>query len=267
MVLHSSRNLSTDTLRTKRSHRSVSREREKRDRRRDKGEPDERKKRNHSQERGSERGYRDRSRDRHRDRDRDRRRDRDGDRGHRGSRYDDSNRHNHRDRDRDRDRDDKDRDRRRKRGDDFDGPERDHEERVKRKRSDAFDALPPPPTSLPPPPPRDSPRSVRSSDRRKGDRPFLDPRDEFDDSRSKKLSEDRHPIDDDDNLSMKSPPPPGVRCVHSTYPLCFADNNVGVVLPLTLRMITQWMNPTIPMNPRKMTLKHDQFLFHSSLPG
>ncbi|KIM48235.1 hypothetical protein M413DRAFT_63161 [Hebeloma cylindrosporum] len=220
MDLHSSRNLSTDTLRTKRSHRSVSREREKRDRRRDRGEPDERKKRSRSRERGSDRGYRDRSRDRHRDRDRerDRRRDSDSDRGHRGSRYDDSNRHSHRDRDRDRDRDDKDRDRRRKRGDDFDGPERDHEDRVKRKRSDAFDALPPPPTSLPPPPPRDSPRSVRSSDRRKGDRPPLDPRDEFDDSRSKRSSEGRHHIDDDDDLSMKSPPPPGVMRGSPSYP-------------------------------------------------
>ncbi|KDR84953.1 hypothetical protein GALMADRAFT_131717 [Galerina marginata CBS 339.88] len=211
---HSSRNLSTDTLRTRRSHQSVSRDHEKRDRRKERGEPDERRRRSHSRDRGSDRGYRDRSRDRHRDRDRERRRDRD-DRGHRSSRHDThDSRHTHRDRDRDRDRDDKDRDRRRKRGDDYDGPERDHDDRVKRKRSEALDDIPPPPTTLPPPPPRDSPRSIRSGDRRK-DRIPRDPRDEFDDPRSERPRP--RSIDDDDRLSMKSPPPPGVRRSSPSY--------------------------------------------------
>ncbi|KAF8168137.1 hypothetical protein B0H34DRAFT_792777 [Crassisporium funariophilum] len=219
----SSRNLSTDTLRTRRSHRSISREREKRDRRRDKVEPDDRKKRSRSRDKGSERGYRDRSRDRHRDRDRERdrerRRDRDGDRGHRSSRHDGpDSRHSHRDRDRDRD--DKDRDRRRKRGDDYEGSERGHDDRVKRKRSEILDDHPPPPTSLPPPPPppRDSPRSVRSNDRRNGDRLPLDLGDEFDESRSERSRRSRI-VDDDERLSVpKSPPPTGVRRASPSYP-------------------------------------------------
>ncbi|KAF8971329.1 hypothetical protein BDZ97DRAFT_1913824 [Flammula alnicola] len=217
---HSSRNLSTDTLRTRRSHRSVSRDREKRDRRRDRGDPDERRKRSRSHDR-SERGYRDRSRDRHRDRDRDRerRRERDGDR-HRSSRHDGpDNRHGHRDRDRDRDRDDKERDRRRKRSDDYDGSERDHDDRVKRKRSEVLDDIPPPPPSSlpPPPPPRDSPRSIRSTDRRKGDR--LDPRDEFDEPRAgRRLSDSRLPVVDDEPLTTRSPPPPGVSRASPSYP-------------------------------------------------
>ncbi|CAA7265833.1 unnamed protein product [Cyclocybe aegerita] len=175
---HSSRNLSTDTLRTKRSHRSVSRDREKRDRRRDRGEPDDRRKRSRSRDRGSERGYRDRSRDRHRDRERDRdrrrERDRDSERGHR-SRHD-----GHRDRDRDRDRDDKDRERRHRRGDD-DGP-REAEERAKRKR------------------------------------PPLDPRDEFDDSESRRIRRDTRRRIDDDDFKIRSPPPPAVGRGSPSYP-------------------------------------------------
>ncbi|PPR05698.1 hypothetical protein CVT26_008939 [Gymnopilus dilepis] len=204
---HSSRNLSTDTLRTRRSHRSTSRDRERRDRRKDRDDLDERR---HSRDRGSDRGYRDRSRDRHRDHDRDRRRDREGDRGHRSGRHDGhDSRHSRRDRDRDRerDRDDKDRDRRRKRGDDYDGSERDYDERAKRKRSEVLDDGPPPR--------RDSPHSVRSGDRRRSDRPPLDPRDEFDDPRSRKQRQKS--VDDEDRLSNKSPPPPGVRRASPTY--------------------------------------------------
>ncbi|KAH9486968.1 RNA-binding protein rsd1 [Psilocybe cubensis] len=220
---HSSRNLSTDTLRTRRSHRSVSRDHDhdKKDRRR---EPDERRKRSRSRDRGSERGYRDRSRDGYRDRDRDRRRDRE-DRGHRSSRHDGPDvRHGRRDRDRgdrergdrdrerDRDRDREDRDRRRKRTEDYDGPERDHDDRVKRKRSETLDDIPPPPPNLPPPPPpRDSPRSARSGDRRRGDK------NDYDDPRSARRRS--RPLDDDDDeLGMRSPPPPGVRRGSPSYP-------------------------------------------------
>lgn len=216
----SSRNLSTDTLHTRRSHRSVSKDRAKGgDKRRDRPDTDEKRKRSRSRDR-SERGYRDRSRDRHRDRDRDRdrdkdrRRDRDGER-HRSSRHDDS-RHSHRERDRDRD--DKDRDRRRKR-DEFEGSERDHDDRVKRKRSEiAEDILPPPPppsTTLPPPPPRDSPLSVRSTDRKKGDRHTS--RDDFDEPRARR-SQSRNLMDDEEPLTRHSPPLPGVRYVRVIFP-------------------------------------------------
>ncbi|KJA29462.1 hypothetical protein HYPSUDRAFT_32927 [Hypholoma sublateritium FD-334 SS-4] len=222
---HSSRNLSTDTLRTRRSHRSVSKDRGKGERRRDRAEPDEKRKRSRSRDR-SERGYRDRSRDRHRERDRDRdrggRRDRDSERHRRHDGAD--SRHGHRDRDRDRDRDDKDRDRRRKR-DDPDGSERDHDDRVKRKRSEIVDDIPPPPpppsaTLPPPPPPRDSPLSVRSTDRKKGDRQVS--RDPFEDSRvPSRRSASRNLVDEEDLeplLSRKSPPLPGVRRNSPSYP-------------------------------------------------
>lgn len=211
----SSRNLSTDTLRTRRSHRSTSREKEKRERRRDRGEPDERRRQSRSRDKGSERGYRvdrDRSRDRHREKDRDRRREKDGDRGHRSSRPHEGGdgRHGHRDRDRE----DRDRDRRRKRGDDEDFSERGMEERYKRKRSDADpdDHLPPPPPPVglppPPPPPRDSPRS----ERRGGDRLPVD-RDEFDDSPKYRRDNGRRPRDDEEGVRerrrrTRSPPPP-----------------------------------------------------------
>ena len=143
-------------------YRSPSRERERRDGR-------------VSRDRGSERGYRDRSRDRYRDKER--RRERDGERAHRSTRHDGPDgRHGYRDRDRERDRDDN-RERRRKRGDDYEGSERGHDDKVKRKKSEVLDDLPPPPPPPdlpPPPPPRGSPFSVRSSDRRNGE--------EYDDS-------------------------------------------------------------------------------------
>ena len=216
--------MSTDTLRTRRSHRSVSKDRGKGERRRDRGDPDEKRKRSRSRDR-SERGYRDRSRDRHRERDRERDRDRGGRRereSERHRRHDGTDsRHGHRDRDRDRDRDDKDRDRRRKR-DDFDGSERDHDDRVKRKRSEIIDDIPPPPpppssTLPPPPPPRDSPLSVRSTDRKKGDRHVS--RDPFEDSRvPNRRSASRNLVDEEDLeplLSRKSPPLPGVRYAYT----------------------------------------------------
>ncbi|KAJ7786274.1 hypothetical protein B0H16DRAFT_1657636 [Mycena metata] len=140
-----SRNHSTDTLRTRRSHRSPSRE--KRDRRKD------------DDRRRHDRAYRDRDRshDRHRDRDRDRRRDPEP--RHRGDRRDGGDRHRDRDRDRERDRDS---DRRRKRDDDdMDGRD------SKRKKSED----PPPPPGALPPLPRDSPRRKdRSPDSRNGRR-------------------------------------------------------------------------------------------------
>ncbi|KAK7064256.1 hypothetical protein R3P38DRAFT_2823346 [Favolaschia claudopus] len=159
----SSRNHSTDTLRTRRSHRSPSRE--KRDRRRD----DDKKRRSRSRDRGSDRAYRDRDRDRDRDRSRDRHRDRDRDRDRRreSSRHRGDRRDRDRDRERERDRDrDRDYDRRRKRGEDDDTDGRDS----KRKKSAESDEPPPPPGALPPLP-RDSPRRRdRSPDFRNGRR-------------------------------------------------------------------------------------------------
>ncbi|KAJ7125611.1 hypothetical protein C8R43DRAFT_1029577 [Mycena crocata] len=165
----SSRNHSTDTLRTRRSQRSPSRE--KRDRRRD----DEKKRRSRSRDRGSDRAYRDRDRSRDRHRDRDRRRD---EPRHRGDRPRDGG-ERHRDRDRDRDRDS---DRRRKRGGDEDVDGRDS----KRKKSGDLDDPPPPPGALPPLP-RDSPRRRdRSPDSRNG----------------------RHGRDSSRRMSSPPPPPP-----------------------------------------------------------
>ncbi|PPQ62839.1 hypothetical protein CVT24_000533 [Panaeolus cyanescens] len=189
---HSSRALSTDTLRTKHSHRSTSRER--RDRRRE----EERRRRSRSRDRGSDRGYRDRSRDKYRERDRDRERRRDRDDRHRSSRHEGGDRYAHRDRD--------DRDRRRKR-DDYEGSDRDYDERSKRKRSEGPDDVPPPPPGAPPPHPKDSPRSIRSSDRR-SDRMPPDPRDELDDPRSRRRRDGRRQRDDDDRRSPRRSPPP-----------------------------------------------------------
>ncbi|PFH54443.1 hypothetical protein AMATHDRAFT_72246 [Amanita thiersii Skay4041] len=119
----SSRNHSADTLKTRRSHRSVSREKEKRDRHHD----DDRRRRSRSRDRGSERSYRERDRSRERHRDRDRRRDVDR---HRDRRRGES-RHGHRERDRE------DRDRRRKRDELEDGIDsREPEDRIKRKREE-----------------------------------------------------------------------------------------------------------------------------------
>ncbi|KAF8202915.1 hypothetical protein BJ912DRAFT_1018762 [Pholiota molesta] len=218
---HSSRNLSTDTLRTRRSHRSISRDREKRDRRRDRTDPDEKRKRSRSRDR-SERGYRIETAMPETGIGTENATRKDGER-HRSSRHDGTDsRHSHRDRDRDRDRDDKDRDRRRKR-DEYEGSERDHDDRVKRKRSEILDDIPPPPpppppsSILPPPLPGNSPHSIRSTDRKKGDR--LDPRDEFDEPRGgSRRSASRHIIDDDEPLSRKSPPLPGVRRASPSYP-------------------------------------------------
>ncbi|KAL0951241.1 hypothetical protein HGRIS_007959 [Hohenbuehelia grisea] len=167
----SSRDHSTDTLRTRRSHRSTSRDKERRERRRERGEPEDKRRRSYSRDR-----YRDRSRDRsHRDRDRERDRDRrrDSDR-HRSDR--------HRDRDRDYDRD-KDRERRRKRDDEMDDtPEvKDQEERTKRKRPD------------------DNMGGNTPSTR--GSRPPRDPRDEVDGS-------PRYHKGRDDGPRRRSPPPP-----------------------------------------------------------
>ncbi|KAF9453850.1 splicing factor, CC1-like protein [Macrolepiota fuliginosa MF-IS2] len=198
------RSHSTDTLRTKRSHRSTSRERdrEKRDRRRDRGDYDDRRKRSRSRE------YRDRSRDRHRDRDRERerRRDREGDRAHR------SGRGHSRHRERDRDREDREKERRRKR-DDNEEPEND--DRTKRRKPDE-DA------NEKEGGPGHSPHSThkdRSPDRRPGGRTPLDPRDEFDDppryrrDRDHRHREGRRSIADDDEYKdasnrTKTPPPP-----------------------------------------------------------
>ncbi|KAF5313969.1 hypothetical protein D9611_006778 [Ephemerocybe angulata] len=145
------------------SVKSPSQERDKKDRRRERGD-EERRRRSRSKDRGSERmserSYRDRdrSRDRNRERsdrdrpDRDRRRDRDADR-HRGS---NSNRDRERERERDREREDRDRDRRRKRPEDDEVPDKSHDDRSKRKRSDDGEEAPPPPTGAPPAPPRGS---------------------------------------------------------------------------------------------------------------
>jgi len=203
---------STDTLRTKRSHRSPSKEREKKDRRRDR-DYDERRRRSRSRDRGS---YRDRSlarhhdRDRDRDRDRERRRDRDGRRSDRGE-----SRHSHRDRDhRERDKDD----RRRKRGDDMDDSDiRDRDERSKKKKIDADLEEAPPHSPLS----RSSDRRDRSLEPRNGARSRFprDPRDEMDDPLRYGRDRDyghrdarQPPPDNDDYLSSrrdsKNLPPP-----------------------------------------------------------
>ncbi|KAF9457065.1 hypothetical protein BDZ94DRAFT_1285464 [Collybia nuda] len=171
----SSRNLSTDTHRTRKSHRSTSRDRDREKRRRDRGEHEERRRRSRSRDR-----YRDRSRDRHRgDKDKERRRDRDGERGHRSDRprTRGDSRHSHRDRDGGRERED--RDRRRKRGDDIEdmGEVRDHESRSKRKKSD--DGF----RDLSPSSPSGAPFHLQDSpDRKNGSRVLSDSRGELDES-------------------------------------------------------------------------------------
>lgn len=203
------------------SVKSPSQERDKKDRRRERGD-EERRRRSRSKDRGSERmserSYRDRdrSRDRNRERsdrdrpDRDRRRDRDADR-HRGS---NSNRDRERERERDREREDRDRDRRRKRPEDDEVPDKSHDDRSKRKRSDDGEEAPPPPTGAPPAPPRGSvpPRGSappRGSphpsdrDRRNGDR-----RDGYDDSpryRDRDRRDRRRPRDYDDRDRARRP--------------------------------------------------------------
>ncbi|KIJ68490.1 hypothetical protein HYDPIDRAFT_24760 [Hydnomerulius pinastri MD-312] len=231
----SSRNHSSDTHRTRRSHKSPSRDR--RDRRRDR-DRDSDDKRRRSRDRGSERDYRDRdrrsrSRDRsHRDRERERDRDRDRERErrHRGDDRREAGES------RRRDRDDRDKERRRKRDDGEESPElKDQEERSKRKRHDENNgSLPPPPPSAGlPPPPKDSPRS-RTSDRRDrsrehryDDRRARDPRDEFDDPLRYRGGKDRRdskrppiddtPLDEDelDRRSLRRSPP--VKRASPTY--------------------------------------------------
>jgi RNA-binding protein 39 len=185
-------------MRTRKSHRSPSRERDRHDRRRERG-PDDKRRSSRSHER---RDRRSRSRDKsHRDRDRERERDRD--RRHRDRDHD---RHSHRDRDRDYERD---RRRRRREEDGDDAPE----DRQKRKRGeDSAD-------ESSHPHPRDSPHrsSERAlsrdhfSDRRS--RHSRDPRDEFDESpkygrdRGSRRDE-RRPHNDDDSLRRKPSPPP-----------------------------------------------------------
>ncbi|THV07748.1 splicing factor, CC1-like protein [Dendrothele bispora CBS 962.96] len=195
----SSRNHSTDTLRTRRSHKSTSRDRGDRDRRdRDRRrDRDDRRRRSRSRDRYD----RDRSRDRYRDRDRDRerRRERDSDR-HRGDRKErGESRHSHRDYDREKDKDE----RRRKRPDEMDDVE---EERPKKKKldDDADGSVSPHP--------KDSPRLRRS-------RPPRDPRDEFDDPRYRRDFRDdgRRRGSPPYRRRRDSPSPPPVRRPSPTY--------------------------------------------------
>jgi len=187
-----SRDHSSDTMRTRRSHRSPSRERDRHDKRRERGS-DDRRRSSRSHER-RDRSHRDRDRERERDRDR-RHRDRDHDR------------HSHRDRDRDYERDRR-RRRREEVGDDA------QEDRHKRKRGEeSADEAP----SIPLP--RDSPR--RSSERAHskdhyGDRRSRhsrDPRDEFDDSprygrdRGGRRDERRPRLEEEAIRRKPSPPP------------------------------------------------------------
>lgn len=188
-----SRDHSSDTMRTRKSHRSPSRERDRHDKRRERGS-DDRRRSSRSHER-RDRSHRDRDRERDRDRDR-RHRDRDHDR------------HSHRDRDRDYERD---RRRRRREDDGDDAPD----DRHKRKRGEESADEAPPSFPLP----RDSPR--RSSERahsrdHHGDRRSRhsrDPRDELDDSprygrdRGGRRDE-RRPRPEDDPVKRKPTPPP-----------------------------------------------------------
>ncbi|KIK70947.1 hypothetical protein GYMLUDRAFT_66156 [Collybiopsis luxurians FD-317 M1] len=179
-ILKSSRNHSTDTLRTRRSQRSTSRERSDRKERR-------RSRERHRYDEDREDRYRDRGRDRDRDRDRDRQRDRDSDR-RRSSRHHDrgESRHSsHREHDRDRD------DRRRKRPED---DELEASDRSKKKRLDDEESV-------------KSGSSPRSDRRRR----HRDPRDEFDDGMRYGRDRDRYKDDkrrrDDDRRRSPSPPP------------------------------------------------------------
>ncbi|KAG6849508.1 hypothetical protein H0H93_007862 [Arthromyces matolae] len=212
----SSRNLSTDTHRTRRSHRSDSRDRKRRDK-----DYEDRRRRSRSKDRYRER---DRSRDRHRERDRDRdrerRRERDGEKGHRNERASarEDSRHRERERERNRDgRDKEERERRRKRDDDFD-VSRERDSRSKRQRpEEEYD-------DLAPAHPRDSPissRRDRSLEPRNGDRPSHrpSPGDELDDSRHR--HKDRRPYggedDQRDAQRRTRSPPPAVKRASPVY--------------------------------------------------
>ncbi|KAI0308240.1 hypothetical protein B0F90DRAFT_1813531 [Multifurca ochricompacta] len=189
---------SSDTMRTRRSHRSPSKERDRHDRRRERGSEDRRK----SSRSRDRRERRSRSRDKsHRDRERER--DKDRERRHR----DHEPRHSHRDRDRDHDRD---RRRRRREEDGEDVPDDRHKRKRGEESADEASSHPYP---------RDSPRRSierahsrdRFGDRRS--RHSRDPRDEFDDSprfgrdRGGRRDERRPRLEDDSNLRKPSPPP------------------------------------------------------------
>ncbi|KAG6814060.1 hypothetical protein H0H92_003107 [Tricholoma furcatifolium] len=213
----SSRNHSTDTHRTRRSHRSSSRDKK----RRDKDYVD------HQRGSRSKERYRDRdrSRDRHRDRDRERdrerRRERDGERGHRSERTRDRADSRHRDREREQEgRDKEDRERRRKRGDDFEesSEHREQEGRSKRRRPeedyDDFVSSVASGALLPGDSPRSS-RRDRSLDHKHGERSSRHPdsRDEYDDSRhsNKEYPRSTRGAEDDyrdRRRHTRSPPPP-----------------------------------------------------------
>ncbi|KIM66228.1 hypothetical protein SCLCIDRAFT_1211456 [Scleroderma citrinum Foug A] len=217
----SSRNHSTDTHRTRRSHRSDSKEKWDRHRERDR---DTEERRRRSRDRGSERDYRDRdrrsrSRERsHRDRDRERERDR----RHRTDRRDEEGRY--------RSHDERDRERRRKRDDDR-SLERDPE-RSKRKKHEEIDD----PLAL-----KDSPQSRTSNRRerspeRRYDRRARDPRDEFDDpprylADGARRDSKRPPSDDDtledelDTRSLRRTPPEQVKRPSPTYEAPVEDYN------------------------------------------
>ncbi|KAI0322641.1 hypothetical protein OF83DRAFT_1080075 [Amylostereum chailletii] len=174
-----SRDHSSDTLRTRRSHRSPSRDYDRRDRRRE----DDRRKRSRSRDRGRERRSRSGERS-HRDRDRDRR-----------PRDSAESRHSHRDRE--------DRDRRRRKRDDE--PEDVDAERSKRKRGDD-DGVPPHDS-----PRRDLERGPSREIDRHGDRPSRharDPRDEFDDPPRYGRRDGRPPYDDTRDRRLRKSPPP-----------------------------------------------------------
>ncbi|KAL4069645.1 hypothetical protein V8B97DRAFT_2024412 [Scleroderma yunnanense] len=219
----SSRNHSTDTHRTRRSHRSHSRERRERHRDRDIEE-----RRRRSRDHGSERDYRERdrrsrSRERsHRDRDRERERER----RHRIDRRDEEGRY--------RTHDEKDRDRRRKRDDGDRSPERDLE-RSKRKRHDEIDDPMVPFTVKDSPRSRTSDKRERSRERRY-DKRARDPRDEFDDPPRYLIDKDRRdskrlPSDDDtledelDTRPLRPSPPRQVRRPSPTYEAPVEDYN------------------------------------------
>jgi RNA-binding protein 23/39 len=188
-----SRDHSSDTMPTRRSHRSPSRERDRHDRRRERGYDDRRR----SSRSHDRRDRRSRSRDKpHRDRDRER--DRDKERRHR----DHESRHSHRDRDKDYE---KDRRRRRREEDGDDNADDRHKRR--RGEESADEASSHPPRDSPLRSPEGVPSRDRYGDRRS--RHSRDPRDEFDDS--PKYGRDRggrRSRNEDDSQRRKPSPPP-----------------------------------------------------------
>ncbi|KAH8120166.1 hypothetical protein DFH11DRAFT_1685551 [Phellopilus nigrolimitatus] len=244
------RNLSVETHRTRRSHRSRSRSLDRHSSRLGKGDHRERR-RSRSREKRSDRDRSHRERDKDKERrsksrdrsrrdrdrggrdkdkegDRERRRDRDDETRHRNNHRDRGDRERDRLRDRDVDRDDKDRkERRRRRDDDLD----DH--KVKRMRENPIDEVPLPPLSAGLPPSREGSRRSRSKDSRRSGRgpPLRDPRDEFEDTMRpprrerdyRRERDDRRPpsppLDDDEHLpdSHSRVPSPPVKRPSPTY--------------------------------------------------